>query len=185
MLRQWYLEYKKNGDFSSGSRPRKRRSNYTDDQIKVAVDFYLEHGRNLNHTISSLGYPKSHNTLSQWVQRIAPSEITVCSWKNRKVTYSNEFKNAIVEELCLGDESAKQIIEKYGISGNSLYHWKSSILAKEYAVRKKSFNQEDVDSLKREASRLRKEVERLRLEKAVLEKAAEVLKKKRASVWTL
>lgn len=86
MLRQWYLEYKKNGDFYSKCHPRKRRSNYTDNQIKAAVDFYLEHGRNLNHTISSLGYPKSHNTLSQWVQRMAPSEITVCSWEKRKVT---------------------------------------------------------------------------------------------------
>ncbi len=92
MLRQWYREYQKNGDFISKTSTRKRRPKYSEEQMKDAVDFYLEHGRNLNYTISSLGYPKSHSTLSQWVQAIAPSEITVCSWKNRKITYSDETK---------------------------------------------------------------------------------------------
>jgi putative transposase len=48
-----------------------RSSKYSLEQKKTAVDYYLEHGRNLSRTIRALGYP-SRETLRSWCKELVP-----------------------------------------------------------------------------------------------------------------
>ena len=42
--------------------------------MQKAVNFYLEHGKNLNLAIEVLGYPSRPGTLSAWIDEFAPGE---------------------------------------------------------------------------------------------------------------
>ena len=46
-LRGWYKEYKENGDLH---KDRTKKSKYTLEQKRAAVDYYLEHGKCVNRT---------------------------------------------------------------------------------------------------------------------------------------
>ena len=59
-LRQWYREYKQTGTLHLKV---KRKIQYTAKKIKVAVEYYNEHGGSLIETGRALGYP-DRNTLS-------------------------------------------------------------------------------------------------------------------------
>ncbi len=70
MLIRWYREYQDNGDLHDRY---KKKPKYTLGQMKKAVDYYLEHGRNIRRTVRAIGYP-SRTTLAQWVEELAPGE---------------------------------------------------------------------------------------------------------------
>ncbi len=60
-LRLWWGEYESTGEIPEGRGT--RRSKYTDEQMRAAVDHYLEHGRSLSRTMRALGYSKGRQTL--------------------------------------------------------------------------------------------------------------------------
>lgn len=178
LIREWYLEYQEKGEFTDRNLPKYSTSRfYSMDQMQKAVNFYLEHGKNLNLTIEVLGYPSRPGTLSAWIDEFAPGEKRICKTGHAPVEYPQEVKEAAVLDFVTRDCTAEEIARKHGVERPSLYFWKNQILGEDYKVSKNQYTQEDVNSLKREADELRKEVKRLRLEKDVLEKAAEVLKK--------
>lgn len=46
---------------------------YTQHQMEAAVNYYLEHGRNISRTVRAAGYP-SRETLTIWIDESAPGE---------------------------------------------------------------------------------------------------------------
>lgn len=117
------------------------------------------------------------------------------------VEYPQEKKEQAVIDLCARNGSAKEVAQRHGVSRVTLYQWRKQLLGEEqkstikkeptsssaianhgetdFAIRKlieeKSIREKQVDDLK-------KSVYRLRLERDILEKAAEILKKMRASI---
>lgn len=70
MLPVWYrkrLEEERTGRQSTRG---KRYRRYTDEQKRAAVDHYLGHGRRLKRTMRALGYPKSHELLTAWIDEL-------------------------------------------------------------------------------------------------------------------
>lgn len=63
-LRQWYREYMQTGELHQTS---KKKPRFTENQIKVAVEYYDKHEGSFSATVRALGYP-NRNTLSQWVK---------------------------------------------------------------------------------------------------------------------
>ena len=63
-LVKWYRTYLEKGVLFEQY---PRSSTYSLEQKKTAVDYYLEHGRNLSRTIRALGYP-SRETLGSGVK---------------------------------------------------------------------------------------------------------------------
>lgn len=53
-LARWYKKHMKTGVLFE---PYSRQPKYSLEQKKVAVEYYLEHGRNLSRTTRALGYP--------------------------------------------------------------------------------------------------------------------------------
>lgn len=54
MLIRWYKEFKETGALHEKFT---RSSTYTSDQMKAAVNYYLEHGRCISRTVRAIGYP--------------------------------------------------------------------------------------------------------------------------------
>jgi transposase-like protein len=70
MLRQWYKVYAETGKLHErhGKKPK-----YSLTQKKLAVDYYMEHGRNMAQTIRAIGYPH-RETMREWLHEVSPSE---------------------------------------------------------------------------------------------------------------
>lgn len=68
-LVQWYKDFVRNGKIVipilAG------RQKYTEAQKIEAVNFYLEHGKNIKYTRQVLGYPGTH-LLSSWISELCP-----------------------------------------------------------------------------------------------------------------
>lgn len=69
-LRCWLSEYVPDTAVKSVVKPR-NVVRYTEEQKKQAVEYYINHDRNLSHTVQALGYP-SVLTLSKWISRYSP-----------------------------------------------------------------------------------------------------------------
>ena len=72
MLPVWYRERLEEERTGRRSTRGKRYRRYTDEQKRAAVDHYLGHGRRLKRTMRALGYPKSHELLTAWIDELAP-----------------------------------------------------------------------------------------------------------------
>lgn len=72
MLPVWYRERLEEERTGRQSTRGKRYRRYTDEQKRAAVDHYLGHGRRLKRTMRALGYPKSHELLTAWIDELAP-----------------------------------------------------------------------------------------------------------------
>lgn len=68
-LRQWVDQFETIGTLHAGYRARPEK--YSDGQKQAAIDFYRQHGRNLQRTVNALGYP-SQLTLGQWLDEAVP-----------------------------------------------------------------------------------------------------------------
>lgn len=190
-LRRWYEEYVANGDLSH---TRKNNSRYTEEDKRKAVDYYLQHGKNISRTVRKLGYP-SRMLLDNWIKELAPEQKKHrCSTGRSGVIYTEEQKEQAVIELCSRSCTATELAQQYGVTRYALYDWKRRLLGKEseYPMPKKTIQsvitnekvEENIDKLESEKAvleqkvqELEKQVYRLQLEKDILEKAAEVIKK--------
>ena len=68
----WYKDRLEEERTGVPSRRGERYRRYTDEQKRAAVDHYLGHGRRLKRTMRALGYPKSHDLLTAWIDELAP-----------------------------------------------------------------------------------------------------------------
>lgn len=154
-----------------------RKSIYSQEQKKAAVDHYLEHGCNLSRTIRLLGYP-SKEALRQWCDELAPGTRKL---RGGGIQYTKEQKKEAVIELCTRTGNASSIAKKYDVTRNALYKWKKELLDEEDCIplnkQKNKPYSPDKDALMSEIEILEKQVKRLRMENAILEKAAEIIKK--------
>ena len=125
MLVRWYKEYLETGDLHNKYI---KKPYYSVEQKMAAVNYYLEHGRNLSRTIRVVGYP-ARETLRQWLDEFAPNERKL--HKNHSanmIQFSHEHKKAAVIEFCARKGSAAAVAEAYGNSRYSLYKWKKELL---------------------------------------------------------
>ena len=157
-----------------------KRPAYTSAQKKAAVNYYLEHGRNISRTVRAVGYP-TRETLAQWIDELAPGERKVRIRRGAVVQFSQEQKKDAVIELCAREGSAAAVADKLGASRISLYKWKKELLGEDDA---KTMNRsskpplpDDRDVLLAEVESLKKELYRKQMELDILTKAAEIIKK--------
>jgi putative transposase len=148
--------------------------------MQVAVNYYLNQGRNISRTIRSVGYPSKH-TLKEWIDKLAPSERKIRIKRRTTVQYSQEHKKDAVIELCTREGSASVVIDKFGASRYSLYKWKKELLGEEGVKTMDRSNKrslpDDRDALLAEVESLKKEIYRKQMEPVILKKAAEIIKK--------
>ena len=177
MLVRWYKEYHETGGLHEGYI---KRPAYTSVQIKAAVNYYLEHGRNITRTIRAVGYP-TRETLAEWIDELAPGERKVLIRRGAVVQFSQEQKKDAVIELCAREGSAAAVADRFGASRISLYKWKKELLGEENAkTMDRSGKQplpDDRDVLIAEVKTLKKEIYRKQMELDILNKAAEIIKK--------
>lgn len=179
-LRQWVKEYLSFGDIK---KIHKRKPKYCEEQIQYAVDYYINHGRNISKTVRDLGYP-NRDYLKQWLIDRVPDFKYTCRSGKTMVNLSEKDKFNAVTELCLKEETAQTVAEKYGVERMTLYNWKYQLLGDnevEPLSKPKKITtielQNEIKDLNIQAEELRRQVYQLQLEKDVLEKAAEIIKK--------
>ncbi len=185
-LRRWVKEYKRTGTLH---KELVRKPKYSKQQKQAAVDYYVEHGRNINRTIQAVGYPQRH-TLRKWLNEAFPERLHV--HKGRILKKNKEFtpeqKKSAVMDLHLRDGSADEAAEKHGVTRATLYAWSKSLLGEGYEVDQKkpddskTFKDEavltkKVLSLEKRVKTLKEEIYRLQMERDILEVTAEILKK--------
>ena len=69
-LKQWHQEYIKNNqslhtEYKTENRHHSKK--YSKEQINSTLKYYFSHGRNKAVTLKALGYPRSSETLHQWL----------------------------------------------------------------------------------------------------------------------
>ena len=190
-VKLWYKEYKENGDLHHEYNG---KDHYTDEDIQKAVDHFLSHGKCISRTVRALGYP-SRQILRDWIKEKAPDTLRPCKSDTASIYLSQSQKEQAVVALCSRQKSAREVAADYGMTRDALYYWKNKLLPKEKAqemsAKKKAQPlqsreeleaqavelRSEVSQLTQQVEELKRQVHRLDLEKAILETAAEVLKK--------
>lgn len=187
-LIKWYKEYQEKGKFSDIRADECHiGKGYTQEQIQTAVNYYLEHGKNLNATIKAVGVPSRPGTLKIWINHFAPGELRDCSHLANDKRYDQDsLRNAVAEHMAYPEKPLSKVARENGVSRLSAYYWKEKLWKKDYPESMKDRNtenlpeediREELASLRAEAANLRKEVYRLQMEKDLLEVAASLIKK--------
>lgn len=182
-LTKWNKEVKEMGKLKDCY---KRKLKYSDDEKIIAVNHYLEHGRNISRTIRNIGYP-TRVLLVKWIDELAFSEKKISRAGGVMVKFNQKAKEEAVLGLVTREDSADIVAETHQVSRSSLYKWRNSLLTEEgydMAIKqknnKKKLNKKakvDEQKLLEDNDFLRNENERLRFENDILVKASEVLKK--------
>ena len=185
-LLRWYREYKATGELHRTRRGGyKRAPKYTPEQAQAAVDYYLDHGRNLSRTVRAIGY-SSEETLVKWIDQLAPGKRKVKVRHRSGVHFSDEQKKSAVIELCTREGAASSVAEQLGTSRENLYRLKKKLLGERdtKAMRESSgrATPKDRDAMLAELKSLEKQIYRKQLELDILNKAVEIAKKARASI---
>ena len=182
-LRKWLKEYDSNGHFKEKYG---RKSKYSDFQKEIAVNYYLEHGKNISRTVRKLGYP-SRPLLMQWIDELAPDQKQQTKAGGVVVKYTQHKKKEAVLDFSMREGSAQEIADSHQVSRVSLYKWSQELLSDEGYEMVKGSNKKETNELKElkeekqalldNLEQLKQENERLRFENDILEKAGEILKK--------
>ena len=113
MLPVWYrerLEEERAGVLSMrGERCRR----YSDEQKRAAVDHYLEYGRRLRRAMRALGYPKSHELLTAWIDELAPGRR-----KLRHGPVPEELKRKAVVAVASGRLKSREAAAELGVEAS-------------------------------------------------------------------
>jgi len=183
----WWKSYRKNDHKVIVCS--KRRSKYSEDEKRKAVNYYLEHGENISRTIRKLGYPKSREYLRNWIDELAPDKRKTRQSTQTLEVFSEEQKIKIVAELEGRTGTASELAEHYGIGRTTAYVWRRELMKdynheqntpeSERLMVSKAYDAlpEEIEALKLMADDLRVEVRRLQIERDVHEAALEILKK--------
>ena len=192
-LMNWYKEYIENGKLKKDFI---KKTKFSDEERKKAVNYYIEHGKCVSRTVRILGYP-SRPMLDKWIREIAPDEKKHCLSGGSLVKYTQEEKEQAVISLCSRSKPAKEVATEIGVTREVLYNWKRQLLNKgreqPVSINKKSKSLSDVTNveseaqttdlleekelLKKQVDELKKDIYRLQLERDILETAAKVIKK--------
>ena len=135
MLVRWYREYQETGRLHGSSN---KSHLYTQQQMEAAVNYYLEHGRNISRTVRAVGYP-SRETLTRWIDELAPGERKARVKCGSSVQFSQEQKQEAVIELCARGGPAADVADRLGVSRYILYKWRKELLGGD-AIMKESSN---------------------------------------------
>lgn len=176
MLVRWYKEYQETGDLHKKFI---KHPTYTSDQMQVAVNYYLEHGRSITRTIRAIGYP-SRDTLKEWIDKLIPGERKVSIKRSAVVKFTQDQKKDAVIELCTREGSAAAVADRLGTCRYSLYKWKKELLGEEdtnMSEPGKSMLPDDRDALVAEVDSLKEQIYRQQMELDILNKAVEIIKK--------
>jgi putative transposase len=150
--------------------------------MKVAVDYYWEHGRSLGRTVKKLGYP-SKPALKAWIVRLTPNADSLLTKPRPVVTFTEEQKREAIIELCAKETSAAIVARQLGTTRHDLYNWKYKLLGKECVPEMRKDNDsnssEDLEVLHEQVRQLNRQIYRQRMELDVLTKAAEFIKKEK------
>lgn len=172
-LRKWYKEYLISGELHQKHR---KKSKYSEEQKRAAVNHYFEYGQCYARTIRMLGYP-NRESLRQWCEELAPGARKL---RKSAVKLTQNQKDDVLKKFYEPQTNRKSLAEAEGISRVALYQWKNTFLGKDFPLRMTSENQETPkEALLKEVEKLQEQVHQLQLEKALLEGAAELLKKGR------
>ena len=190
-LRNWYKEFRSTGELHQKNDTERK---YSKEERQAAVSYYLENGRSITQTVKELGYP-SRQALNQWLKEEVPETYHPCQRNSDNVYLSQSQKEQAVIDFCTRQKSGEAIAKEYGVTRYMLYYWKNKLLPKEKAqemsAKKKAQPlqsreeleaqavelRSEVSQLTQQVEELKRQVHRLDLEKAILETAAEVLKK--------
>ncbi len=172
-LRKWYKEYLESGELHQEHR---KKSKYSEEQKRIAVNHYFEYDQCYARTIRMLGYP-NRESLRQWCEELAPGARKL---RKSAVKLTQDQKEAVLKKFYKPQTNRKNLAESEGISRVTLYQWKNTVLGKDFPLRMTLKNQEkQKELLLKEVEDLQKQVHQLQLEKALLEGAAELLKKEK------
>ena len=95
-LIQWVREYEKTGELHE--KPAGHRG-YSEEEKRKAVDFYLEHGKQIKYTLKTLGYP-GRTTLKLWIDELAPGNRRVFEGNSTQTRYPDVDKGKAVAAAC-------------------------------------------------------------------------------------
>lgn len=172
-LRKWYKEYLESGELHQEHR---KKSKYSEEQKRIAVNHYFEYGQCYARTIRMLGYP-NRESLRQRCEELAPGARKL---RKSAVKLTQDQKEAVLKKFYKPQTNRKNLAESGGISRVTLYQWKNTVLGKDFPLCMTLKNQEkQKELLLKEVEDLQKQVHQLQLEKALLEGAAELLKKEK------
>ncbi len=172
-LRKWYKEYLESGEPHQEHR---KKSKYSEEQKRIAVNHYFEYGQCYARTIRMLGYP-NRESLRQRCEELAPGARKL---RKSAVKLTQDQKEAVLKKFYKPQTNRKNLAESGGISRVTLYQWKNTVLGKDFPLCMTLKNQEkQKELLLKEVEDLQKQVHQLQLEKALLEGAAELLKKEK------
>ena len=113
MLPVWYRERLEEERTGRQSTRGKRYRRYTDEQKQAAVDHYLGHGRRLKRTMRALGYPKSHELLTAWIDELAPGRR-----KLRHGPVPEELKRKAVVAVASGRPESREAAAELGVEAS-------------------------------------------------------------------
>ena len=124
MLPVWYRERLEEERTGRQSTRGKRYRRYTDEQKRAAADHYLGHGRRLKRTMRALGYPKSHELLTAWIDELAPGRR-----KLRHGPVPEELKRKAVVAVASGRLKSREAAAELGVEASVVRNWKRQMLA--------------------------------------------------------
>lgn len=82
--------------------------------------------------------------------------------------YSSEFKDGAVKQVIEDGHPVQEVAERLGVSSKSIYTW----IRERGGNSRTSRNEQTIDGLKEEVSRLKAELKRTKEERDILKKAA-------------
>ena len=192
----WVKEYEETGTLhEKGNYTR----SYTNEEKQKAVDFYLEHGRQISYTVRSLGYP-CREKLIEWIDELAPGKRIMHEGCMKRDKHSSmEKKTECIMKFAERSGSAEEVAREAGVSRSSLYTWKRELINDINIPMSKEKSKEagapiiinSIDEAKEIIARYEKSIAELteknieleerrrhvEIELACLEKAAELIKK--------
>lgn len=183
ILYKWYKEYLERGGYPQ---THTKKSPYSYEKRKYAVEYYMEHGKSLANTIRKLGYP-THVTLRSWITEMYPDTEKRCDTYKYKVRYSYNKKKKVLLDHCKRSTSSEIIAKSHGVPRTALYRWEKELLSMEgiKSMRNQRKSNKPLESvcsgeklkLDKEIEKLKQEIFDLKLECDILKKTSEVLKK--------
>ena len=177
----WYREYERDRDLQVGYV--RSSGKYSAEQMQVAVQHYLDHGRCMAFTLRALGYP-CRALLTNWIDELHPEVRRRMVGRAPNVQHPSQIKNAAVVELCTRTTNALAIAQSVGVCRPTLYNWRNQLLGREASASMKRHKdseptpkQQDLTELQLHVELLERNIRRLQLEHDLLKKANELLKK--------
>ena len=125
-LRAWWNEYKRTGEVPASRFATNPR--HAAEMRRRAAGHYLEHGKGLARTTGALGYPKSRERPSEWVDELAPGRRGHRGPRPRREAISLEGKVRVVAGPGARDGSAAEIAERHGVSRTAPYLWRREMM---------------------------------------------------------